>query len=566
MGSLKKSPPKVTPETGFMMNRWNVVTMLLVGLCLIGLFSTEIADTDFWWHLKTGEYVTEHHTLPDPDPFAYTTKDSPVRRFNLTHEWLSQVLMHRVYAVASFPGVIITRALLLAMLCGLAGLLAARSYGNFYAGLAAACATASVAAAFTADRPAIVTFLGVAVFITLLEFRRWLWTLPIIALVWANCHGGFFMGWIVLLAYAGEALITRRDRRLLWIITACSIGVSLLNPNGWHVVSTLLAYRASAMTANLVEWQPPKLWGPPYGFDLLLGAATFVLILSWKQVRPAHAILFVAFGAASIIAFRNILLIGFLAPVLIAAYVPFRVRLPRNLEWTPALLAAIVLATGIAQGRFFQLRVASWTIPSGAADFLLSRHITGPMFNTYEQGGYLIWKSWPQERVFIDGRSLSDSVYRDYRQILFNNGSAADAILGPRAELLERYGIRAVVMNTMDFQSGALYPLALALAAPASTDWQLVYDDEQVLVFLRTPPPEIPAFPNKLGRVLRHLNQECESYIRNSPDTPLCARTLGDYWLRNQAAEPARRMLRLYLSHADDEQARRALQRLESGR
>jgi len=564
MGSRQKSPPKVIPETGFMMSRWNTITVLLVGLCLIGIFSTEITDTDFWWHLKTGEYITGHHTLPDPDPFAYTTADSPVRRFNLTHEWLSQVLMYLMYAAASFPGVIIARALLLTLLCGLAGLLAARSPQNFYAGLAAGCATASVAVAFTADRPAVVTFLGVAVFITLLEFRRWLWALPLIALVWANCHGGFFMGWIVLLAYAGESLITRRDRRPLWIITACSIGASLINPNGWRVVSTLLAYRSSAMTANLVEWQPPKLWGPPYGFAVLLGAAALVQILSWKRVRPAHAVLVVAFGAASLIAFRNILLIGFLAPVLISAYVPM--RFPRIPHWTPTLLAAVVLATGVAQGRFFQLRTASWTVPSNAADFLVSRHITGPMFNTYEQGGYLIWKAWPQERVFIDGRSLSDSVYRDYGQILFNNDSAADAIAGPRAELLERYGIRAVVMNTMDFQSGALYPFALALASPASADWQLVYDDDQAVVFLRTPPPEIPVFPNKLGRVLRHLNQECETYIRNSPDTPLCARTLGNYWLRNQAAEPARRMLRLYLAHAEDEQARRALQRLEAGR
>ena len=54
--------------------RWlKAATLLLVAVCLLGLFSTEIADTDFWWHLKTGQYIVERHSLPVPDPFAYTT-------------------------------------------------------------------------------------------------------------------------------------------------------------------------------------------------------------------------------------------------------------------------------------------------------------------------------------------------------------------------------------------------------------------------------------------------------------------------------------------------------------
>ena len=320
------------------------------------------------------------------------------------------------------------------------------------------------------------------------------------------------------------------------------------------------------MTTNLIEWQPPSLWGPPYGFDILLYAAALVLVLSWRKVRPAHWILFAAFAGASLTAFRNTPLIGFLAPVLIAAYFPFRVKVPGGLAWAPPILALAAAAAGFAQGRFLQLRVAAWTIPAGAADYLLEHHITGPMFNTYEQGGYLIWGVWPQERVFIDGRALSETVYRDYNRILFNAGSYADQVAGPREELLNRYGVQVVVMNTIDYVSGALYPLAIALANPISTEWELVYDDSQAVVFLRRPPPGIPVLSNKLGRVLRHMDRECVAYIENSPDTPLCARTLADYWLRNQVRDSARRMLLLYLSHVKrpDEQAERALQTLDA--
>jgi hypothetical protein len=550
---------------------------LLTAACLVGLFSTQLDDTDFWWHLKTGQYIVDHHSLPVPDPFAVPAPDSQgeqVRHFNLTHEWLSQVLMYAVYAVGGIPGIILARAFLLAGLCGLAGFLAARLSQNFYAGIAAAVATASVAMSFTADRPGIVSFLGVAIFICLLELRRGWWFLPPLALLWANCHGGFPLGWVVLLAYCVA-------NRPLWLIAACAIAASGLNPNGFSVVSTLFTYRQSPLTANLIEWQPPSLWGAPYGFDILLYAAALVLLLSWRKVKLAHWILFAVFAAASLMAFRNIPLIGFLSPVLIAAYFPSNIRTPgtvseprasasvhaptHHLAWAPPILALAALSAGIAQGRFLQLRTAEWTLPAAAADYVIANHLPGPIFNTYEQGGYLIWRLGPQTRVFIDGRSLSESVYRDYNQILFNKGFPADQVTGPREELLNRYGVQTVVMNTMDYVSGALYPLAIALANPISNEWELAYDDSQAVIFVRRPPPGTRVLSNKLGRVLRHLDRECSAYIENAPDSPLCARTLGDYWMRNQVWDSARRMFQLYLAHAKhpDEPVERALRQLD---
>ena len=554
---------KRRPGTGLRPSpvRWlKLATLCLAAAGLVGLFATPIADTDFWWHLKTGQYIVEHRELPVPDPFAYSTagtgSETRVQRFNLTHEWLSQALMYAVFAMAGFPGIIAARVLLLAAVCGLAGFLSARLSGSFYAGIAGACATASVMLEFAADRPGVVSFLGVAVFITLLEMRRGWWALPVLALVWANCHGGFVLGWVVLAAYAIQT-----NSRKSWLAAGCAVAVSGINPNGFSVLATMLSYRRSPMQASLIEWQPPKLWGTPYAFDLLLYASAVVLILAWRRVRLAHWILFAAFAAASLAAFRNIPLIGFLAPVLIAAYFPFRI----GAAWPPPVLAAAGVVAVLAQGAMPQFRVAEWTVPAGAADYLIQHHATGPMFNTYEQGGYLIWRLWPQERVFVDGRALSETVYRDYQRILINAGSYADQVAGPREELLNRYGVQVVAMNTMDYVSGALYPLAIALANPVSTEWELVYEDAQAVVFWRRPPQGIPVLSNKLGRVLRHLDRECTAYIENSPETPLCARTLADYWRRNQVRDAAIRMLRLYLEHARrrDEQAERALAELE---
>lgn len=530
---------------------------VLAAIFLLGLFSTQIADTDFWWHLKTGQYLIQHHSLPVPDPFAYTTPNNATAHFNLTHEWLSQALLYIAYLAGGFPSVVLIRAALLAAVCALSGFLAARASGNAYAGVVAAFLTSAVAVEFRADRPALVTFAFVAIFVTLLELRAWIWLLPPLILVWANCHSGFFLGWMILLAYCAEW--RGPERKKLWLVTTCSIAASFINPNGFGVVPTLFQYQHSEMTPNLLEWSRPSLWGPPHAFDILLYATVLVLAFSWRRVRIAHWMLFAMFASASLIAFRNILFIGFLAPFLIAAYLPYRFRTPSFVAVAAPALVAVGIMAGVVRGSFFQLRAADWSVPKGAADYLEQNHVSGPLFNTYEQGGYLIWRG---QRVFIDGRALSESVYRDYRQILFNRESFADQIAGPRAELLDRYGVQVVVMNALDFASGALYPLALALANPASQEWQLVHEDQQDLVFTRS--PGVQGYPDKFRRVLTHLDAECMAYVEHSPDTPMCARTLAEYWLGNGVKDRAQRMLQVYLAHSKgrDPKAEQMLEQL----
>src|SRR5258708_6473450 len=140
----QKRPPDTKTPIAPQPPAWlRPAVLILSAICLLGLFSTEAHDTDFWWHLKTGEYIVQHHALPVPDPFAYTTAMNPpaypgeeqVRHFNLTHERLSQILLYGVYSVGGLPAITLARAALLTAICALVGLLPPRSiptgWGSF---------------------------------------------------------------------------------------------------------------------------------------------------------------------------------------------------------------------------------------------------------------------------------------------------------------------------------------------------------------------------------------------------------------------------------------------------
>jgi hypothetical protein len=550
-----------------MANRVQILTVALAALFLFGLFSSEIYDTDFWWHLRTGQYIVETRSLPALDPFAWTTAgaretyagEAGTRRFNLTHEWLAQTILFGVWRIGGFPGVVAMRALSMTAVCGLVGWMAWRRRKNFWVAIAAAPAAGSVLAALAFDRPYQATFLFLAITMALMETRRWRWLLPPMFLVWANSHGGYFLGWVVLGAYCVESLVRRERDRRLWIVSAACVLVSAVNPNGLAVFRTLFEYRQSFMQSKLLEWTPPQLW-PLSWFSALLLAGAAAIALRWRKVRPADWLVFLAFAAASLTAQRNVFLTALIAPVVIAAYAPWPFRLPRVPTAFPALLIAGGLVFGIVRGNFFQFGVAAWRFPAGAADFLLRHRVTGRLFNTYEYGGYLMWRLWPQKRVFIDGRALSESVFQDYARILYNHDESDGQPSGEA--LVERYGIDTIVMNTFEPSGGTVYVLAPSLAAPNQTRWKLVYQDAQSLVFMRNPPAGVAPL-NSLD-VFAHMEAECDLHILHEPQYTRCARSLGQIFARIGDFPLARKWVAVYLQrpHPPDPQAEEAWQRL----
>jgi hypothetical protein len=538
--------------------RWlRPLILALSAFALMGWFSSEVSDPDTWWLLKSGQYIWQNHKLPVPDPFAYTTYmgqpafpgEEHMRDFDLTHEWLSEVVFYLVYAGGGFAGLVLFRAALLTGFCGVVGLVAFHRSKGFYRALGAAFLAATIADKFRSDRPFLIGFLLLALVMAALEYRRWLWLLPPMFVVWANMHGGFFLGWAPLGAYCAEALFLRwrgrpvADERRLWLVSAACILASGLNLNGFRAATILSTYQNSALQMSLWEWQHTALW-PLEMFGVLLFAGAAALLWAGTKARVSDWLLFLAFAAAGIDMVRNVILIGLIAPIVIASYIPWKRAVPVLAEFLVAVLVLAGAGAEIARGSAFQFRAAEWRYPGGAADFLLAHNVSGPMFNTYGYGGYLIWRLWPHERVFIDGRALNESVFLDYRRMANN----ADAIGGKSGEeLIAQYGIQVIVMDGFEFTSGEPYLLPAALSDPSQKEWKLVYQDAQAVVFMRHPPPGVE--PLNSLEALTSMEAQCAEHIQHLPGQPRCARGLGDLFARIGDTPRARRWMVFYLQH-----------------
>jgi hypothetical protein len=542
--------------------------MGLTALLLLSWFTGEIADTDIWLHLKTGQHTLETRALTVPDPFSYTSNlqsssyagEAATRYFNLTHEWLAQSIMYLVYAVAGFPGLVLLRAAVLIGFCGLIGLMAFWRSGHFYRGLAAAIVAGGVAINFQQSRPFLVTFALLAAVMAILESRRRMWLLPAIFLFWANCHGGFFLGWVIMGAYCAEAFIWRLQKkpvpgeRQLWLMTVLCFLISGVNPNGFRVIQILFLYRNSPIQANNLEWQYPADLGlfaghwaswQPSPFSFVLFGALVALVIGRRRTRPVDWLLYAIFAPFSLLAVRNTIFMGIFGPILIAALLPsWKRAMPLAAEYTVAGLLVALVVWKAATGGAFQLRAAEWQLPSGAADFLKAHQVTERIFNTYETGGYLVWRLWPMQKDFIDPRGLSEEAYADYRRMLINTdaGGATSA-----QKLFDKYGIQVLVLEGFVRFSGELYALAVNLAAPNQSDWKLVYADSKGVVFMRHPPAGVQ--PLNSLEALGSIELQCTEQVRHDPARPRCARGIGELYAQIGDRQRARQWLQFYLDH-----------------
>src|SRR5262249_12634826 len=70
-----------------------------------------LSDADFWWHLKTGEYIINTHSIPRTDFFSFTNYGKAW----VAHEWLSEAIFYVIYSRFGFTFLIVAFAVVTAL-------------------------------------------------------------------------------------------------------------------------------------------------------------------------------------------------------------------------------------------------------------------------------------------------------------------------------------------------------------------------------------------------------------------------------------------------------------------
>ena len=126
-------------------------------------------------------------------------------------------------------------------------------------------------------------------------------------------------------------------------------------------------------------------------------------------------------------------------------------------------------------------------IPASAqdgVDFVLGNHISGPVFNNFDVGSYLIWKLYPQQKVFVDGRP--EAYTPDFFSSIYEPMQEDPAVW-------KHYADDVYHINYIFFDYHDITPWAQTFLSFISQDknWPLIYKDNSVVIFVRRTPANL---------------------------------------------------------------------------
>lgn len=476
------------------------------------LLQIHVYNNDFWWHLASGKHIVENESLPEHDPFNYTASDLPsARKVNLLRGyWLSQILFYKVYGYWDAKGIIILRSLLLLLFLSAIFLTVRKQQETpLWIALIIVYGVFVTSTQFAGERPVLFTFLIFACVYYLLEdFRvsgsRKVFIIPFLVMMLANLHPGYIVCLMIISIYLGAEgilIIAKkkpygRSAQHLLIVFVVTIIASLLNANGPLMLTRLFEIHGEQIQ-GIVEFMPTfflythKMTPINYAYISYL-AVSLVAIRYIRKLDLAHLILLVVFAYMSAVAVRYMIFYMCIAAPILARVIhevrqeSFFRKVPRSWRVREGFLTGVVFIWGLSLlfsslSTFAQYTFRpdiEYSIPEGAANFLSDVQIKGNMFNEYGFGGYLVWRLFPDKKVFIDGRALEPDVYKEYQHVVTLKSGEGNSW----NDILRKYDVTHIVMPPL-FPYGGIIPLVEQLFD--SEDWVLVYQDHLAFVFVK---------------------------------------------------------------------------------
>lgn len=484
---------------------------LIQALIIIAVFLMALTpidhENDIFWQLKMGEQIFQYHHFPITDPYNHS---NPGAVWTL-EEWLPAVSFYLINSFSGTTGLIIYKAIIISITYLLFMIIFNRLKVNLYLSLfvlllAAMVNTRGVWVVF----PSIFEYLFLVITLLILEYyqsrkRHFLAILlAILALIWPQSHGSFFLLTIIVGCYLfGDLLIDpiarkfpsyrpisprldTKSRKYLLLVVIWSMITPFMSPNGYWLFIYPFRISFGNFTSYVSEYQ--KFWNVwnwnwadfIHGFTVILTAIITTLFLSsWRRLHPRDILLAIIFIGLALIAVRHVAIFALVALFLICRYLgvwfgEYRGLFKRTIIKDTILILLIIFFVYFYKTQIvkfgFDMRESSY--PKQAAELINNSLLPGNMFNHYNYGGYLIWKM-PNYKVFVDGRleMYLGQAGQDYLTILTAKPGYE--------KLLEKYQINFLINYLTD-------PIVEKLVE--DDNWRYIYNDNQYIVLVKNSP------------------------------------------------------------------------------
>jgi hypothetical protein len=449
---------------------WRVAAIVL-SLSVVLFASTQPqVSNDFWLQCKIGEIILHAHSIPATLQFPFT--EASAQHFN-AHEWLPSVLFYYLVQLVGEEGLPFILGLSGAALFAVVSSMAAkRAQGNLALGLLCGMLALLLENYRHFLRPELLSLFFFVAFWHCLETARLRWTwlgaacTLLIQVLWANTHGSFVLGPVLAALYAlGTAIDAWRrpsgqgaSLYFWWLAVLCLLG-TLVNPFGVELLEFVVNFGGgSASKREIVEWSSsldPRLQHT-LEFWLATATAAGLVLLALLRVRSLSAVdllILLFFLLLGLYAYRFLLYIGLVAALLIPKFLPARgtrhalqTLLFIVLTACSVLLMLLASRLGNMNGNFPYKSDAPEVLTQGMKATLASPQWSGNVYNSYDLGAELVYRSYPRLRPSIDSRidSYGDAYFQAHEQMLRDPSKLA--------QFVTRYKVRYMLLTLGDMQ------------------------------------------------------------------------------------------------------------------
>jgi len=398
-----------------------VIAMLFATPALMCVHGGVVADPDVWWHLRTGQWIVQHHTLPRVDIFSAAYAGKPWAPYS----WLFELLIYGLFQKLGLIGILGFSAALVVAITVAVRHLVNRLQSDFSLVILLTFASCYCLRHLYTPRPWLFTILFFVLELDILmharktgQIRELAW-LPIIFALWSNLHIQFIDGLLVMALALAEAIGShwaigvRTKLCAPWLAAAFagSVLATMVNPFGWHIYRVAWDLATQPGVINRINELKAIGFRDFSEFLLLFLALAAAAALGWDRRFRVFEIGLLIFAAyVSFRSERDLWAMAIIAAAILASSIPGREASALRLPWYATTGAVVAASLAVLVG--FHVMYANKSVleteiadnlPQRAVDEVKAKGYPGPLFNTFDWGGYLIWAL--RTPVSIDGRA-----------------------------------------------------------------------------------------------------------------------------------------------------------------